>query len=205
MDKLSRLVDSKSKAKLLACFMERLDSSFSVSGLGRLASLPKASVSAIITQWAREGLVLSREQGRNKMVFLNSKFYLLPELKKIFEKTRDFQKPLVDQLKSLPALKSREVKAAVLFGSRARKDYTHFSDLDVLIAVENKNSSATERIFEEFVQATKKTGVRFSPVMLGKKEMRERWKEKDQFMLNALNEGKIIKGGKWLEHLQAAR
>jgi len=202
MDILTRLIDSKSKASLLVKLLERPHSAFSVSDLGRLAGLPKASVSVIIAQWQKDGLVMSRQQGRNKLITLNSGFYLLPELKKISEKTKNFQKPLLDWLESLPVLKNPKIKAVVMFGSRARNDFSHASDLDVLIGIENKNSQVAERIVEEFVQATKKTGVRFSPTILYKNEIQNRWKEKDQFIKNILNQGKIIKGREWLEHLQ---
>lgn len=204
MNFFSRLVDSKSKAKLLVKLLERPGSSFSVSELGRLAGLPKASVSVIVAQWEKAGLVWSKEQGRNKLVFINSKFYLLPELKRIFEKTRNVQKPLLKQLELMPALKSRKVKAVVVFGSRMRQDFSHASDLDVLVGLEGNDSKVSERILEGFVKATKKTGVRFSPVILGKKDIQNRWKEKDNFIKNILSEGKIIKGGKWIEHIQTA-
>ncbi len=205
MDILERLVDSGSKAKLLVKLLERPTASFSVSELGRMAGLPKASVSNIVAQWQGLGLVLSRQQGRNKLVFLNPKFYLLPELKRIFEKTKNFQKPLLKKLKSMRSWKSPNILAAIVFGSRTRKDYTHSSDLDALIVLKDKDAKATERIVEEFVEATKKTGVRFSPLVLSKKDFQKRWREKDKLTLNILTEGKTLKGGKWIEHLQAAR
>ena len=204
MDILQKLVDSKSKAILLAKLLERPQAVFSISELGRMAGLSKACVSVIARQWEESGLILSRQQGKNKLVSMNPKFYLLPELKKIFEKTRDFQKPLIDMLMSMRVLKSPEVKAVVVFGSRAKGDFSHASDLDVMVGLEDKNSPVTERIVEEFVQATKKTGVRFSPVLLDKKDVIQRLKEKDRFIFNIMNDGRILKGVKWLEHLQTA-
>ncbi|MEK6957808.1 MAG: nucleotidyltransferase domain-containing protein [archaeon] len=185
--------------------LERPNASFSVSGLGRLADLPKASVSNIVSEWEKTGLVLSTHEGRNKMVYINTKFYLLPELKRIFEKTRDFQKPLIEELGKMPSLKNKQVKAVIVFGSRARKDFTHYSDFDVLVVIEDSNSNVSERIMEESVKASGKTGIRFSPVIMGKKDFHDRWKEKDKFIQNILTEGKTLRGGKWIEHAQAAR
>jgi predicted nucleotidyltransferase len=177
---------------------------FSVSQLSRLCSLPKATVSRIIKDWEEGGLILSQEQGRNKLVSINQNFYLLPELKSIFEKARDFQKPLIDRLKTMPIIKSRSIKAIVVFGSRTTQDFSHASDLDVMIGLEDKNSPIAEKIAEAFVQASIETGITFSHVFLDKKEIKTRWKEKDEFIRNILAKGKILKGGKWLEHLQAA-
>ena len=205
MNILQRLVDSDSKVKLLGKLFERLNSTFSVSELGRLADIPKASVSNIVIQWQETGLVLSKQQGRNKLVFINTKFYLLPELKRIFEKTRNFQKPLMEELNKMPSLKNRGIKAVIVFGSRLRKDFAYSSDFDVLVVLDDKNSKVSERIIDEFVEATNKTGISFSPVILDEKNFRNRWKEKDRFITNILTESKIIKGGKWIEHIQAAR
>lgn len=202
---LQALIDSKAKVVILEKMFERPNASFSVSGLGRLADLSKASVSNIVLEWEKSGLVLSRHEGRNKMVYINDKYYLLPELKKVFEKTRDFQKPLVAQLKKMASLKKREVLAVSAFGSRARKDYTHFSDFDVLVVVEDKESNVSEQIMEEAVKASGMTGISFSPVIMSKKDFQTRLKEKDKFLQNILTEGKVFKGGKWIEHFQTAR
>lgn len=200
---VQQILDSKSKILLMEKILSH-KSVFSVSQLSRLCSLPKATVSRIIKDWEKSGLIVSQEQGRNKLISINQNFYLLPELKRIFEKTRDFQKPLIDRLKAMQVIKSRNVKAIVVFGSRTRRDFLHASDLDVMVALEDKNNPITEKIAEAFVQASMQTGITFSHVFLDKKEIKMRWKEKDEFIRNILTKGKILKGGKWLEHLQAA-
>ena len=200
---LQQLVDSKSKILLLARFLDK-PQAFSVSELSRLAGLPKATASVIVSEWEKAGLVLSEEQGRNKLVRFNPKFYLLPDLKKIFRKTANFQDPLLKKLKSMGVLKARDIKAVVVFGSRTRGDFLHSSDLDVLIVVENKNSPLVETVVAQFVKATNSTNIRFSPVILDAKEVRDRWVEKDSFIRNILREGKLLKGGDFIEHLQAA-
>ena len=171
---LRELVDSNSKARLLRHLLDT-SQPFSVSELARLSSLPKASVSVIVRQWEKTGLVRAKLQGRNKLVEINQKFYLLPELKSILEKTKNFQKPLIEKLESMSITKNSKVKAIVVFGSRTREDFSHASDLDVLIGLESKNSPITEKIVEDFVKATVETGTRFSPVFLDKKEIKNRW------------------------------
>lgn len=200
---LQWLMDSKSKILLLEKLLQR-PSAFSVSELSRLAGLPKSTVSGIVGEWEKAGLLLSERQGRNKMVRLNQGFYLLPDLKKIFKKTGSFQEPLFGKLKSLKTMKSPKVKAVVVFGSRMRKDFSHSSDFDVLIGLENRDDAFAEKIVEDFVRATAKTGVRFSPLLLGRAELRSRLAEKDQLARNIFSEGKIVKGRRWLGRVQAA-
>ncbi|MFH1663746.1 MAG: nucleotidyltransferase domain-containing protein [archaeon] len=203
MSLMQQSINSKSKILLLEKLLDK-SGSFSVSELGRLSGIPKATVSGIVNDWEKAGLVLVEYQGRNKLAKINQKFYLLPELKKIFRKTSDFQQPLLSMLESSKLLKNPKIKAVIVFGSRIRKDFSHHSDLDVLIGLEQKNSELEEKIVEKFVSATASTGIRFSPAILDKKEIKSRLKEKDLFFQNILSEGKILKGRTWIEHLQTA-
>jgi len=97
---LQQLVDSKSKILLLGKLLDK-SQAFSVSELSRLADLPKATVSVIVSEWEKAGLVSAEQQGRNKLVKLNSRFYLLPDLKKIFKKAASFQKPLFKKTQTI--------------------------------------------------------------------------------------------------------
>ncbi|MBI4044470.1 MAG: MarR family transcriptional regulator [Candidatus Diapherotrites archaeon] len=200
---LQEILDSKGKIRLLELLLER-PYSFSVSELGRLAGIPKATASLIVKDWEKAGLVETEHQGRNKLVKINKKFQLLSSLKNIFRKSKNYHKPFFKKLGKLPSLNSDSVLAAAVFGSRARGDFEHSSDLDVMIAVENKNDSITEKISSELVELSKETGIRFSPTFLDKKEIIERIREKDQFLQNILKEGKILRGEKLIEHLQAS-
>ncbi len=201
MQIMEQLMNSKSKILMLEKFIHK-SGHFSISELGRMTGTPKATVSGIIKDWEKTGLVLIEYQGRNKLIKINQKFYLLPELKKIFKKTSDFQKPLFKTLKSLKLLKNSKIKIVIAFGSRIRKDFSHQSDFDILIGLEKKSSKLEEKIVEEFVNATTKTGIRFSPVIMDKKEIKLRWTEKDLFIQNILRKGKIIKGRRLIEHIQ---
>ncbi len=198
---IEKLLDSESKAVLLGKILDSKHA-FSVSELARFSSLPKATVSRIVKDWEEAGLVSIEFQGRNKLAKINSKFYLLPEIKKIFKKAANFQAPLIAKLKRIVE-KKPGIKAAVVFGSRARGDFSSSSDLDILVCTE-KESAETEALFEDFAKATSKTGVMFSPVFLDSGEIWSRLVEKDQFILNVLSQGKIIKGEKWLGNIQAA-
>jgi len=201
MRMISKLLDSNGKSVLLGKVVDSKHS-FSVSELARFSSLPKATVSRIVKDWEEAGLISMEFQGRNKLVKINKKFYLLPELIKIFGKAANFQAPLIARLKKA-TLKKPEIKAIVVFGSRARGDFNSGSDLDILVAT-GKKSAETEELFDELARAATDTGVSFSPVFLNSGEIRSRLLEKDSFILNVLSQGKIIKGEKWLGNIQAA-
>lgn len=199
---LHDLLDSKSKLLLLEKILGN-QNAFSVSELSRLSGLPKATISRTIRDWENAGLVTTEQQGRNKLVRVNQKFYLLPELKKIFSKSANFQEPLLKRLAAISQLSDKSVLATIVFGSRTRKDFSQQSDFDILIVVEKKSSKIEEELLTEFSKATVETGIRFSPTLLDSGEMRSRLIEKDQFTQNIIKEGKILKGRNWIANLQA--
>ncbi len=201
MGALELVLDSKAKLALLRKIVSN-ENAFSISELSRLSDLPKATVSITIKAWEKAGFAVAMQQGRNKLVRINKAFYLLPELKKIAAKAPNEQKKFFERAKAT-ASKYRKIKAMVVFGSRARGDFSHQSDMDILICLQEKETN-TEQILMDFVKASQKIGIGFSPVFLDSGEIRSRLIEKDQFILNVLSQGKIIKGEKWLGNIQAA-
>ena len=200
---LQQVMDSQAKIRLLEKLADRTGS-FSISDLSRFSDLPKSTVSLVVVDWEKAGLVHSRVHGRNKIVAINRKFYLLPEIKKIIGKTKDFNRPLINKVMSLKILRSRRVKAVVAFGSRMGKDFTAQSDLDVLIVLDDTHPPVSERLVEEFVKLTNETDIRHSPVLMSPEDFAARVEEKDHFIKNVLGQGNILKGVKWIEHIQAS-
>ena len=192
------LIDSKSKKRLLEMLLERTEHSFSVSELSRLTGISKAQISGIIRQWETIGLVETLMQGRNKLVSINSRFYLLPDLQSISKKGKAFNAPYVEKIRGLRLLRSSDILAVVVFGSRVRNDFVHASDLDILLVLKTKDSSITEKIMTAFVKLSESEGIRFSPTFLTKQEFLSRRKEKDLFVHNILTEGKVLKGERLL-------
>ncbi|MFH1391662.1 MAG: nucleotidyltransferase domain-containing protein [Candidatus Diapherotrites archaeon] len=198
---IMQIMDSKSKIIVLKELIAR-DASFSISDISRLCSLPKATVSGLILDWEDENLVSCRQIGRNKMVSMNRRFYLLPEIEQMFTKAAGRQQELIKKVRKIKALTAKEVMAVIVFGSRARNDSKSKSDMDLVIVLENDKHNTTENAMEELVKISHETGVTYSPVFITPKDLISRIKERDEFIKNVLTDGKIIKGEKWLEHIQ---
>src|SRR3989338_7659622 len=199
---IKQIMDSKSKISLLGLLLDRPDT-FSLSELSRLSELPKATVSGIITDWEKVGIVIVELQGRNKNMKLNQKFYILPEIRKMYQKSGDFNKPLFNRILSLHSVKDKRTKAVLVFGSRTREDYTQSSDVDVMIGVEGRFMPFTEELSLDFAKLYSETGIRFSPHFYDRSEIWQRIKKKDNLMENILREGIILKGREWIERIQA--
>ncbi len=199
---IQQLLDSKAKIALLESIIDS-QNNYTISDLSRLGSVPKSTVSGVINSWERIGLVQSEMHGRKKLVSVNEKCYFLPELRKIFRKAKNALNPVLGRIKSMGTLKKKEVRAVVAFGARIIGNYTADSDLDVLIALDDKDNDLANNLVEDFVKISAKIGVRCSPLILSKTEIKARMDENDLLIKNILSGGKIIKGGDWLDHLQA--
>jgi len=200
---LEKLVDSKSKIAVLSMLLER-SGPFSVSDLSRLCSVPKSTVSLIVKDWEESGLASTQTHGRNKIVQINSRFYLLPELQGMFSKASRYNEHLIGRARSAKVISSRKIRAAIAFGSRARDEGNHFSDIDVLLITKNKEKSIVDKAHSEFNGLSETTGITYSPAMMGEKEFHERIAENDRFIMNVLRDGVVLKGGEWIGHAQAA-
>lgn len=199
---LGKMLDSPNKTVLLELMMEK-KGKFSVSGLSRLSGISKASVSRVVVDWESAGLVECIVEGRNKMISMNNHFLPIPALRRLLGKLRDFHRPVIVLLRRCSTVKSRRTKAVIVFGSRARDDFTSKSDFDVLFVVADKEKMES-LIMEEMVALSQRLGIRVSPVVLSEGDVSGRMREKDKFISNILSEGKIIKGGGFIGKLQRA-
>ena len=200
---IMQIMDSKPKIRVLERLIAR-NATFSVSGISRLCSIPKATVSGLINEWEEEGLVSCEYIGRNKMVSMNSKFYLLPEIRRMFTKEIKYSKILIEKTRTVKSFRAKNVKAVIVFGSRARNNAKGKSDLDILIVMDSSKNNVMENAIGELVKISEETGVKYAPVFISAKDTATRVKEGDEFIKNILREGKVIKGEKWLEHIQTA-
>ena len=88
--------------------------------------------------------------------------------------------------------------AIVLFGSVARGDFTEKSDIDVLISYKNERAKKQVRSLADKILDT--YDVYIVPIFLTPKEIEERIKKFDNFIITVVNEGKLLYGvARWLK------
>jgi len=85
---------------------------------------------------------------------------------------------MLDEISKLKATKSKtDIKFVVLFGSAARKESRAESDIDILVAVTNKDSAFEKYMFEVTKKLYALTGNKFSIHSVDIDEIRTRWKK----------------------------
>ncbi|VVB99691.1 Uncharacterised protein [uncultured archaeon] len=192
---LQEILGSKPKIGLLERIIDS-EESFSMRDLARLGGMPKSTVSLVVNDWQKAGLLDSQAIGNAKVVKINRKFALYPYLAGLFGGNGKIMDSAIKKIESSKALKSKDVVCAILFGSLAKKDVSGQSDADLLVITKKSISeghplnSLWDSLYGEipFLPA---------PVFMTKKEAMERLKEKDGFMLNVFRHGIALKGRDW--------
>lgn len=193
---------SKSKIELLDKIIDS-EESFSVRELARLGGLPKSTVSLIVEEWRKAGLLNSQTIGKTKVIRINKKFALHQILLKLFARSKKNTEEIIAKIKKSRLLQSKGVVCAVVFGSLAKKNISSLSDADILIVIKKKapKKSPLNSLWQELYG---KLPLLPAPVFLTEKQVLGRLKEKDAFIANVFNYGIALKGGKWFDAAKRA-
>ena len=86
----------------------------------------------------------------------------------------------------------KEVKRAIVFGSRVRGDHRGDSDYDILIIIETKNPQIKEKIIDIFYSYELKKEISFSLTILSKNEYKYNINLGSPYLKNIKKEGIIF-------------
>jgi predicted nucleotidyltransferase len=146
--------------------------------LARLLDLDPKNLDRKLKELEKYGLLKSEFLGRQRYFYLNSRFPLIREYKKIILKNVGFEKELIAALEKLPQL-----KAAYLFGSYAKDKMDVASDIDILLVGDHSPLSA-QKIILPFQQ---KLGREINIIDMTEKEFRSKKIKKDPFLKSILS------------------
>jgi predicted nucleotidyltransferase len=93
--------------------------------------------------------------------------------------------------------------SAVLFGSIAAGAEKADSDIDVLIVIKDRaDKGRIEKILDELsLDVSKMFGNFFSPVVIAASQLKQRYRRRDKFIIDMVNEGKVISGKTFMESI----
>ena len=154
-----------------------------VNELARILEVDPGNLSRKLKELESEGVLISEFSGKQRYYFLNKKYPLLKEAKKIFE----IKYGLAEQIaKRLRAIKG--VKEAYIFGSYAKGDFEAESDIDVLLIGSHSVFSAQEALRP----LEKRIGREINIADLAEEEFKKKQKARDEFVADIFR-GKTIK------------
>lgn len=191
---------------VLSTMHEDLEKWYYTNELARKAKVSSYTVSVNLSKLAKEGLVVVKEEGREKYYRINLKNSEARKLCELFETQKreafysknrrlswalqEFVKRLLDFLP--------EVQSAVLFGSAARGEATKGSDVDVLILVPKVNEQEFKQLSKSVSDLASRVRSRFpvrlSPVVVALEDFQRGLREGQRFTDDVQHDAIVIFG-----------
>jgi predicted nucleotidyltransferase len=175
-------IQSRIINKLLGYYFVSPQTSHYINELARLLNLDLGNLHKKLIELEKEGLFSSEFRGQQKYYFLNKKYPLMTETKRMYEANFGLEKTLVDGLKKIKGLKK-----ALIFGSYAKGRFGKDSDIDLLL-VGSHSSLDAQKLISDLQSKIKRE---INIVDFTEKEFNDRVKKKDDFIKNITQQSVI--------------
>ena len=141
-------------------------------------------------------IIIQRKAGRSILYKINKNHILFNKIKELIDME---QKSLINVAEEfVHRLPKDHVGAIVLFGSVARGEFTEKSDVDILVVYKDERAKDEVRSLVDSMVSS--YDVHVVPVFLIQKEIQDRIKRFDNFIITVVNEGRLLYGvASWLK------
>jgi predicted nucleotidyltransferase len=164
---------SKARRLLLAYYFTNPTARHHVRELAKRLAVDPSNLSKELRRLENDGLFASEVSGRQKYFWLNKKYPMYTEVRRIVEKTIGAVPLLAQSLK-----KVQGVQEAYLYGSFARDQQDATSDIDVLVI----GTPKAEALALAIQALERQLGREVNYTALGRKEFEARRTRKDAFL-----------------------
>jgi len=174
---------NKKIQQILTFFFLNPKKSLYLKQLSDQLDLDKGNLSRYLNSLVNNGLLSSKEEGRQKYFSLNYHYPVLAELKKMIAINAGPEILLKEMLS-----KKNNLKKAYIFGSYASGKFNDKSDLDLMLIGDHDPID----IRREIIKLQKQFGREINTIDYTEAEYNRKIKEKDGFLKKVLSEPKII-------------
>jgi predicted nucleotidyltransferase len=183
---LQKLMGSKTRVKILALFIINPKREYYSREIERELKSNFEAIRAELINLEKVGLLRSRISGKQRYYSINTGHVLFPEFKSMILKTVG----LGDVLKK--AFKETDkIEAAFIYGSYARDAEDTESDIDLFVV-----GSISMNDLQAVISAIENKFQReINPTIYPQKELQDKYKAKNHFILSVLKEPKIFLKG----------
>lgn len=198
-DKLSELLFSRTRARLLGLLYGQPDRSFYLAELFRLANVGRGAVQRELARLVSGDLVSVRERGNQRLYQANREAPVFAELEGLIRKTAGIAGTIGEALTPARDI----IRCAFIFGSIATGTARAGSDVDLLVI----GDLDFERLVGLLMDTHDSIGREINPMILSENEFSEKVSRSDRFLGRVLNQEKlfIVGGPDDLEELATDR
>jgi len=183
---LEKLFGSKARVSLLTLFCLNPKKQFYVREIERKTRLSYISVSNELKNLQEFGLLKSTFIGNQKHFWIDEQFPLYEDLQKIILKTEGVTKTIMDTFSSL-----KNVDFLFIYGSFASGKANVQSDLDLFIV----GNVSHDDVIDMIVKKENEIGRPINFTIYKQEDLMSRIKNQDSFIMNIVNEPKIMLTG----------
>jgi predicted nucleotidyltransferase len=175
--------------KILAVLAENPESEFYLSEVGTLIGKHPGVFQKGINALEREGWVVSRRRGNQRLFRVNEEHPLFKEMKALIRKSVGAEALLKAVVNDIP-----QIKKALIYGSYARENMRADSDIDLLIVTEDLK--VEDSLVKELSRVEKSLQRDVNYKIYDEKDFVRRRKNKDPFLTEVLSDKHIdLKAG----------
>lgn len=186
------LLGSRVKVKLLRAFCKYQGKEFTLRELGRLLQVSHAGVGKAILDLEQTNAVRVRTIGRSSVYSLNKESYASRVATTVFRMEEQVLEGLVKVLKRV--MNHPAIISSAIFGSVAQRKETAFSDIDLLVITERRDT-AEDVVMKAQREVAKRFGSALSPYYVSPKELH---KKRNSALVKGILQDHILVHGKAL-------
>jgi len=183
---LKKLLGSRTRINILKLFIFNSKKEYYVREIERLIKEPFEPMRRELIQLESIGLLKSRVSGKQKYYSANTSHILFPEFKSIIMKTVGIGDTVKNAIKD-----KSDILIAFIYGSYAKNTENGESDIDLFVIGDISSKDLQEVISEVETKTMREINTTIYPV----KELKEKHKAKNYFILSVLKEPKIFLKG----------
>jgi len=192
---LEKIIGKKSKIKILRLFINN-DREYYLDEIAKSTGMSCGTIYPSLNELLETRIITQRKVGRSPLYTINKNHILFHKIKELIDTEKKGLPNIAEEFAS--SLPKDNITAIVLFGSVAREKFTEKSDIDILVV--SKNEKVKEKIGGLVDKLLDIYDVNVVPIFLTEKEIQERIKRFDNFIITVINEGRLLYGeAPWLK------
>ena len=192
---LEKIFGTKSKIRILRELSGNPNRDFSLEDMVKATDMSYGTIHPAIKELANCRIVQVKKPGGSKLYRINQSHILFQEIAWLLEREKTAFKDIAGEFAE--KIEKKGIENIILFGSVARGEITDVGDIDILIIY--SGMYITEKVYDLEANFLDKYDVVISPIYLSKDEVQDRMNNFDSFILNVIDEGKILYGdSEWL-------
>lgn len=190
-DILSFVMASENRKEIAKALLEYPKRHWSCSAIEELTKLPHSTVFRALKGFVHYGILKQAKINRKDILYEMIHSPLSEELKRALNIGKLTAKSIA--LGFVKAIKSNDVKSAVLYGSSVRGNLKPESDIDVLVVVGRQDKSLRKEILDAASEISSRVNKSISPVIMDQKELQ---REKNSHFILSVKENMEVLYGK---------